>query len=89
MAQAEGIVEEKTLVKKSLDANIGTITLDNPAKTQCSKCTADQRSARGFVGSDKCRGSSNCIAGAQGGEGLVGWARCPGIANQRPRSIDI
>ena len=31
MAQVEGIVEE-TLVKKSLDRNIGTITLDNPSK---------------------------------------------------------
>jgi enoyl-CoA hydratase/carnithine racemase len=25
-------IEEKTLVKKSLDGNIGTITLDNPSK---------------------------------------------------------
>jgi hypothetical protein len=32
MAQVEGIVENKTLVKKSLDRNIGTITLDNPSK---------------------------------------------------------
>jgi len=36
MAQGEELasesIEEKTLVKKSLDANIGTITLDNPAK---------------------------------------------------------
>jgi methylmalonyl-CoA decarboxylase len=31
MAQVEGIVE-KTLVKKSLERNIGTITLDNPSK---------------------------------------------------------
>ena len=32
MAQVEQIVENKTLVKKSLDRNIGTITLDNPSK---------------------------------------------------------
>jgi methylmalonyl-CoA decarboxylase len=32
MAQVEGIVENRTLVKKSLDRNIGTITLDNPSK---------------------------------------------------------
>jgi len=31
MAQVEGSVE-KTLVKKSLDRNIGTIRLDNPSK---------------------------------------------------------
>ena len=31
MAQVEGIVE-KTLVKKSLDRNIGTISLDSPSK---------------------------------------------------------
>lgn len=32
MAQVEEIVENKTLVKKSLDCNLGTITLDNPSK---------------------------------------------------------
>ena len=31
MSQVEGVVE-KTLVKESLDRNIGTITLDNPSK---------------------------------------------------------
>jgi len=31
MAQVKGIAE-KALVKKSLDRNIGTITLDNPSK---------------------------------------------------------
>jgi RNA polymerase sigma factor (sigma-70 family) len=32
MAQVEEIVEEKALVKKSLDRNVGTIRLDNPSK---------------------------------------------------------
>ena len=88
MAQVEGIVENKTLVKKSLDRNVGTITLDNPSKHNALSAVliGDLLMALSDLTG---AGARAIILRAPGGEGLVGWARCPGIANQRPRPIDI
>ena len=77
-------VKEKTLVKKSLDGNIGTITLDNPSKHNALGAALIGELLAGAFRPDKRRSASDCIASLQGSEGLVRWARCPGIADQWP-----
>jgi len=81
-------IEEKALIKRSLDGNIGTITLDNPSKHNALGAALIGELLLALSDLTNA-GASDCIASIQGGEGLVRRARCPGIADQRPRSIDV
>jgi hypothetical protein len=82
-------VEERSLVKKSLDGNIGTITLDNPPKHNALGAALIGELLLALSDLTNAGARSDCITSVQGSEGLVRWARCPGIADQWPRSIDV
>jgi len=92
MAQVEESVKQsvdKTLVKKSLEGSIGTITLDNPAKHNAlsAPLIGDLLAALSDLASSGAR--VIVLRATKGREGLVCGARCPGVADQRPRSIDV